>query len=333
MLIMRNYKFDNIKGILIILVVFAHFIEGVSGTEYIYKFIYTFHMPLFIFVSGYFGKFNKKKLILHLIYPYVVFQIIDLCFNAIFISHKEIHLQLTKPWWLLWYLFAMIIYHLLIPLIQSKNPLYCTGILSVSIIAAFLAAYNKDIGYFLALSRTIAFAPYFIAGYYCAQSSRLKQLLNRATSLSVRYKLLAIVAFLSVAIGIYFHPLADKVLYRSYGYEAAHYRPIIRLALLVCASLMIYFFMIFVSDQKITGLSTLGKYTLPVFIFHAFIVKSVKYLCPLDFGWMTIPVAIILTFVTVLLFGNRYFARYSKFLLSGDWIEKLICTPTDHTTH
>ena len=89
MLIMRNYKFDNIKGILILLVVFAHFIEGISSTEYVYKFIYIFHMPLFIFVSGYFGKFDKKKLILHLVYPYIVFQLLDLCFDAIYFTPRH----------------------------------------------------------------------------------------------------------------------------------------------------------------------------------------------------------------------------------------------------
>lgn len=323
-MIMRNYKFDNIKGILILLVVFAHFIEGISNTEYVYKFIYIFHMPLFIFVSGYFGKFDKKKLILHLVYPYIVFQLLDLCFDAIFISHQDIHLQVTKPWWILWYLFAMIIYHLLIPVLQSKNPLYCGCVLAGSVVAALIAGYNKDIGYFMALSRTIAFAPYFIAGYYCGQSYRLKQLLNRATSLPVYFKLLGIAAFAAVGYGIYKHPLSDKILYRSYGYEAAHYRPDIRLALYICATMMIYAFIVFVSNQKIVWLSTLGRYTLPVFIFHAFVVKYIKHVWSLDVGDWTIPVALVLTLLTALVFGNRYCTKYTKFLLSGDWIENLV---------
>ncbi len=46
---------------------------------HLYKFIYTFHMPAFILVSGYFAKNFKrkgyvKKLAVKLIIPYLIFQ-------------------------------------------------------------------------------------------------------------------------------------------------------------------------------------------------------------------------------------------------------------------
>lgn len=50
----RNPYWDNFKGILIILVVFAHYLwayryQPVSNT--LVRYIYMFHMPAFIFVS------------------------------------------------------------------------------------------------------------------------------------------------------------------------------------------------------------------------------------------------------------------------------------------
>ena len=53
----RNIWLDNVKGFLIICVVAGHFLE--SGIDYhsnmcksLFLFIYSFHMPLFVFASG-----------------------------------------------------------------------------------------------------------------------------------------------------------------------------------------------------------------------------------------------------------------------------------------
>lgn len=56
----RDYYFDNLKFILIIFVVVGYTIEPLIQTssklKILYSFIYAFHMPLFILVSGYFSK-------------------------------------------------------------------------------------------------------------------------------------------------------------------------------------------------------------------------------------------------------------------------------------
>ena len=58
----RNYRFDNIKLILILFVIVAHFFELFKGEERAYLTIYTFHMPLFICISGFViaYSFNNK---------------------------------------------------------------------------------------------------------------------------------------------------------------------------------------------------------------------------------------------------------------------------------
>lgn len=61
----RVHFFDNLKGILIFLVVFGHFalpVHSASDTlNALYGFIYIFHMPLFVFVSGFFAKSIVKN--------------------------------------------------------------------------------------------------------------------------------------------------------------------------------------------------------------------------------------------------------------------------------
>ena len=68
----RNISIDSIRGLAIVLMVFGHCIQCGSGQLFfdnhfyfdifLYKVIYSFHMPLFAFVSGLFiySSINKR---------------------------------------------------------------------------------------------------------------------------------------------------------------------------------------------------------------------------------------------------------------------------------
>ena len=82
----RLYGYDNIKFILIFLVVLGHLLEVSSpfpGKDVLYKLIYSCHMPVFIFISGFFAKFHSSKIVFHQIYPYVLFQGLYIAFHYI----------------------------------------------------------------------------------------------------------------------------------------------------------------------------------------------------------------------------------------------------------
>ena len=78
----REYLFDNYKVLLIVLVVIGHFIEPCyDQNPFLYELkwgIVAFHMPAFIFISGYFSKKipSVKKLIGGLVIPYFVYEVI-----------------------------------------------------------------------------------------------------------------------------------------------------------------------------------------------------------------------------------------------------------------
>ena len=60
----RDSYFDNLKTILIFLVVLGHFTNlnnSVPLMGAINNVIYSFHMPIFIFISGYFSKSIKAQ--------------------------------------------------------------------------------------------------------------------------------------------------------------------------------------------------------------------------------------------------------------------------------
>ena len=59
----RDLTIDSLKGFLILLVIFGHLLGSLKCLENkecqaIWNFIYTFHMPLFVLISGYFS--NKQ---------------------------------------------------------------------------------------------------------------------------------------------------------------------------------------------------------------------------------------------------------------------------------
>lgn len=80
----RDAYWDSLKFVLIFLVVLGHVLEinypEGSLNRGLYNFIYMYHMPLFVFVSGYFSKIRNKdkykKGIIRLFETYVIFQII-----------------------------------------------------------------------------------------------------------------------------------------------------------------------------------------------------------------------------------------------------------------
>ncbi|MCC3709207.1 acyltransferase family protein, partial [Staphylococcus epidermidis] len=78
----RDYFFDNARAILIFLVVLGHLLQPYTSEDKflqaLYLLIYSFHMPTFLFISGYFAKNLDKpnyleKIAKKLLLPYVIF--------------------------------------------------------------------------------------------------------------------------------------------------------------------------------------------------------------------------------------------------------------------
>ena len=105
----RDYLFDNYKAFLILLVVIGHFIEPAYNNNtllYTLKWlIFSFHMPAFIFISGYFSKRELPFLTLvrKLLVPYVIY---ELCYYFMYteLLHKDTGLYFLRPKFSLWYI-------------------------------------------------------------------------------------------------------------------------------------------------------------------------------------------------------------------------------------
>lgn len=114
MVVKRDEFFDSLKFFLISLVILGHTLEISEKTRVVlalYNTIYSFHMPLFIFISGYFSrKYDDNSLfyrkILGLVETYLTFQLV---FSIPSILSGNIWTVIVRPWWVLWYLLLFFI--------------------------------------------------------------------------------------------------------------------------------------------------------------------------------------------------------------------------------
>lgn len=119
----RNYLIDNSKGLLIFLVVLGHSLEFIRKdyevARLLYVFIYEFHMPVFVFISGYLSKNvekGRRNAVRNFLTPFLLFNIIwnlITLVGPLFLRGEFTELPSEQafsfftPGWALWYIFAM----------------------------------------------------------------------------------------------------------------------------------------------------------------------------------------------------------------------------------
>ncbi len=312
----RDYFFDNIKAVLIFLVVLGHFLlpihEEGNVLVLIKRLIYVFHMPLFVFVSGYFskriykdGKYNFEK-ILYLIKAYILFVVAIQAVYAIsgFRSFREINFfsQSGAPW----YLFAMIAWYLMIPLIRKFKPL---PVIMVNIVLALAAGFFKNVGDFLCLSRILVFGPFFFLGYYMEQP-----VLEKALHPAYKKNVTAAALFICAGILLTGAKMKDELgmVYENISYyelDRLWEGPFVRLALMIAAFMISWAILFYIPREK-TAISFIGQRTMPIYMLHR-ILRDVLMFAGIydylgDWGWFALFVLICLSISVIYLLANRY---------------------------
>lgn len=118
----RKFYLDNLKGILIILVIVGHAIQFlVPNYEkcFAFRFIYSFHMPLFFLISGYLanrGCFRQgviKRRAIQLLLPFVTWAFISPLLNTGHFDAVDSFETLIYPDRGLWFLYNLFVYSLI----------------------------------------------------------------------------------------------------------------------------------------------------------------------------------------------------------------------------
>lgn len=279
----RDPYMDNLRCLLIILVVLAHFISKLSSIDVyqnLHNFIYLFHMPLFVFVSGYFSKrmvkngvFQSSKLI-SLFWMFILFKgathLIYCIYNQ-FYSIKLLEVS-SAPW----YLLSLCLWYLMIPVIRNYKP---KVVLTISFVIAILVGFDQTIGTFLSLSRTIVFFPFFLIGYYLSHD-QLNNLLDKKLKIPAAILLLGIL-ILFLTNGEIFSP------YIRFTYGASSYASILKQDYLLrgplfrlawyCIAIILSIAIMYIIPRHQTRFTYIGQRTLSIYVLHILIRNILVY--------------------------------------------------------
>jgi fucose 4-O-acetylase-like acetyltransferase len=275
-MIQRNNYFDNAKFILICIVVLGHFtnlnrhIPFMGGLNNI---IYSFHMPVFIFISGYFSRDiekQRKQEINKILYIYIIFEVLNLVFTKTTSLGRGSY-NLFTPTFHNWYILGIFFWRLLVPYFNFY-PKKATLIFAfiISIYVGLFDGLN-----ILGLNRIIYFMPFFIIGYY---ADNFDYYLNKVQ----KYK-----AIFSIFLGLFFiivftlsatnSTFNDFIAYAyTPGAGSNSSLAIILRVLGFTTSLIISSFVLFLIPRKTTFFTRFGKNTLNVFLLHMFFVFPIS---------------------------------------------------------
>lgn len=269
--------FLNLRFLLILCVFVSNAIEPLisrmSGMHSLYMWIFTFHMPLFVFVTGYFAKASLtgsagRKVLVQIGMQYIIFQTLYSILDVTLFQVDQIHHSFFAPYLLLWFLASHLCWRLILLLLQKLSPFQQ---IAAALILGILVGYLPLDGTWLSVSRTFVFLPFFIAGYHFS-FDWIEQLLTR------KYRMVGILLSLTLffalmIVGIEFVP---GWLYGSMTYmqldTAYWYAGLIRFALYFLQLFAGACFLAFV-PQRASRLTDYGRRTLYVFLLHGLLIR------------------------------------------------------------
>jgi fucose 4-O-acetylase-like acetyltransferase len=260
----RIYYFDNLKFILISLVVIGHFLQNYMNIP-LYKglwiYVYSFHMPAFFVIAGY---FHRNSNIGEKVIRYVCLGIMSkICLSMIkFIWGGKLTFSLLIEKDLPWFMYVMAIHVLLAYLLRNFNKKF---VLSFFVILTLFIGYDRTIGDFLCLYRAIIFFPFYVLGMLITPDfiERIKEYKITGLTILVSWLVLCLMFTNDVVhLGGYFtgrNPFSNKV----YPYGSLIRIVATTISAMICMSLFAV-----TSSSNIKYITKLGEKTLQIYLWH-----------------------------------------------------------------
>ena len=284
----RSYL-NYMKGILIILVVAGHFFqvmldcagESMKAVTPLIEgsilFIYAFHMPVFVFISGYLSKNKEKRrqnAFFDLFLLYLIYEIIVGGIYLVLSPQKGLGVfqNLLFPRYASWYLLSLFIWRLLLPdLVRIKGILWIAFVLNLG------TCLFADLGSSFDLRRTLGFLFYFLLGYY-ASDEVINRIQKHISCWLARFGLgIELVVFILV---LHYYPIYPRALYVfvrkvsvdefSHWYYAISYYAIAFFVTIVTGLLFVC-----AIKSKNNHIEKIGADTMPLYLSHAIIYHIV----------------------------------------------------------
>lgn len=273
----RDPWFDNAKMLLVTLVVVGHawvLLPNDAVTEHFYDFLYAWHVPAFVFVTGFlsrgfaYSKVRMWQLVRTVVVPYLLFEC-ALALFRIYVGGEQMADLFSDPHWPMWYLSALFFWRLLTPVFRPL-PAGLAVAVAVSLLAGMYAGDTLD------LARVLGLLPFFVMGLK-ATPERL-EVLRRAPARAA-----AVVVFVGIWVLTTWTDAwaSTEWLYYRSRYDDMGYADDLRALLtraLVLAVGALGAWAFFALVPRVGGWFTrMGAATLVVYLFHGFAVKGAGY--------------------------------------------------------
>lgn len=306
----RSAYWDNIKGFLILFVVFGHLLsslQGMSGSiDATITYIYLFHMPAFVFVSGYFGKGEKAysfERIARLVFLFFIF-------NSITVF-AEGYTSLLEPIYSYWYLIALIFWRLTAHRI-AKFRIINILLFTAAILIGFFAAIDNH----FAAARVIGFYPFYMLGYQLSSKDSSKLAGRKYSERGlIGLALLLGAACIAFAMQTFIGYPDNSLILGAYQEPLDVFR---RIVMFIIAIIVIYALRHITPDKNIPLITMFGRNSLWIFILHrlpAVWLSRLMAFLPVPFVFVT---AVLSAVGLSLAFGNDFVSgTMNKFLKSG----------------
>jgi fucose 4-O-acetylase-like acetyltransferase len=273
----RDPWLDNAKMALVTLVVIGHtwvLLPDTTTNNWLYDFLYSWHVPAFVFVTGYLSRSftwaprRLRALVTTVVVPYIVFESFIALFRIRF-GDEQLEGIFADPHWPMWYLSALFFWRLMTPIFRARLWAVPVAVL-ISLGAGIYAGDTLD------TARVLGLLPFFVLGLH-ATPERLERLHHtraRVVGLAVLAAIFVLARFTDVWIN------TEWLYYRSRYDELALSDPesvLVRAVLILIGVAGTFAFLAFV--PRVEGwFSRMGRWTLVVYLFHGFVVKSAEYL-------------------------------------------------------
>jgi fucose 4-O-acetylase-like acetyltransferase len=177
----RDPYLDNAKFLAVVLVVVGHFWNNLTDLPVVeagYLWLYLFHMPAFVLVTGYLSRrstmvtpHRAQRIVAGLVVPYLLFQAVYGVLGDV-ATIKSAEPGLLSPAWMMWFLAAVTCWRLTAPLWERLRAPVTIAVL-VSLAGGATTAGE------LALTQTLGLLPFFVLGL-CLKPHHLTWLHSRA---------------------------------------------------------------------------------------------------------------------------------------------------------
>lgn len=299
----RIYKWDNLKFVLITLVVIGHFVDVYNDSKCfksIFLFIYAFHMPLFLFVSGMFHKNENimKKIFVYISIGYLYKMILYSVSHLIGGSWRfSLLTEPTVPW----YMFALAAFVGITYLLRNINPLL---VLVMSVLIACFVGYDNSVKDFLVLSRIVVFFPCYYLGTM-VKEEKLRKWSEKKIFIVVGLCVLMIWAVVCIShiedVYILRHLFVGRNPFKARIKDIGCFLRLLCYALSIVLGLSV---ILIIPDRKLPFVSYIGRHTMQIYFWHRtvlmLIMKTglVNILCSTAKGkFLYLLIAIFMTFL------------------------------------